>query len=98
MHAGPIFTFSSGIIQWLVVSETETVKEILQNTSLNGKPSFLSKENKPLLGHGIVASNYGLPWAHQRKIIAPELYTDKVKVSVQYHTIYAQENKYVGLF
>lgn len=74
--------YSSGSIQWLMVADMEMVKEILLNTSLNlGKPSYLSKDMGPLLGQGILSSS-GLIWAHQRKIIAPELYLDKVKVSV----------------
>jgi cytochrome P450 len=56
------------------------VKEIILNTSLNlGKPSYLSKDMRPLLGQGMVSSS-GHIWAHQRKIIAPELYLNKVKV------------------
>jgi cytochrome P450 len=87
MHAGPTYLFSSGSIQWLMVTDMELVKEIILNTSLNlGKPSYLSKDMGPLLGQGIVSSS-GLIWAHQRKIIAPEFYPDKVKVSLQYPTI-----------
>ncbi|XP_058739548.1 cytochrome P450 714C2-like [Vicia villosa] len=79
---GPIYLFSSGSIQWLMVAEMEIVKEILLNTSLNlGKPSYLSKDMGPLLGQGILSSS-GPIWAHQRKIIAPELYLDKVKAMV----------------
>lgn len=80
--AGPMYLFSSGSIQWLLVSDIEMVKEILMNTSLDlGKPSYLSKDMGPLLGEGILSSS-GTIWAHQRKIIAPELYLDKVKVNV----------------
>ena len=87
IHVGPTFLYSTGSIQWLLVTDVEMVKEILLNTSFNlGKPSYLSREMGPLLGQGIVSSS-GLIWSHQRKIIAPELYLDKVKVSVQYTTI-----------
>ncbi|KAI5423227.1 cytochrome P450 714C2 [Lathyrus oleraceus] len=79
---GPIFVFCSGSIQWLVVTDIDTVKEIVLHTSLNlGKPSFLSKDNRPLLGQGILSSS-GQYWAHQRKIIAPELYLEKMKAKV----------------
>ncbi|XP_004515309.1 cytochrome P450 714C2-like [Cicer arietinum] len=79
---GPIYLFSSGSIQWLMVTDTDMVKEIVLNTSLNlGKPSFLSKDNGPLLGQGILSSS-GIFWAHQRKIIAPQLYLDKMKAKV----------------
>ncbi|KAI5430201.1 hypothetical protein KIW84_034684 [Lathyrus oleraceus] len=65
-----------------MVAEMVMVKEILLNTSLNlGKPSYLSKDMGPLLGQGILSSS-GPTWAHQRKIIAPELYLDKVKAMV----------------
>ncbi|CAJ2670085.1 unnamed protein product [Trifolium pratense] len=79
---GPIYLFSYGTIQWLMVADMEMVKEILLNTSLDlGKPSYLSKDMGPLLGQGILSSS-GPIWAHQRKIIAPELYLDKVKAMV----------------
>lgn len=85
-NAGPIFLFSSGSIQWLNVQDIEMVKEIVMNTSMNlGKPSFISKDNGPLIGQGILSSS-GLLWAHQRKIIAPELYLNKVKVSIILYT------------
>ncbi|KAK7286960.1 hypothetical protein RJT34_22337 [Clitoria ternatea] len=79
---GPMFLYSSGAIQWLLVTDIEIVKEVLMHTSLNlGKPSYLSKDMGPLLGQGILSSS-GPIWAHQRKIIAPELYLDKVKAMV----------------
>ena len=74
------YIYSSGNIQLLCITDPEMVKEISLCTSLNlGKPSYLSKDRGPLLGQGILLSN-GAIWAHQRKIIAPELYIDKVKV------------------
>ncbi|CAJ1948936.1 unnamed protein product [Sphenostylis stenocarpa] len=76
---GPMYLFSSGSIQWLLVSDIEMVKEVIMHTSLNlGKPTYLSKDMRPLLGKGILTSS-GPIWAHQRKIISPELYLDKVK-------------------
>ncbi|XP_045798276.1 cytochrome P450 714C2-like [Trifolium pratense] len=79
---GPTYLFSSGSVQRLMVTDMELVKEILLNTSLNlGKPSYLSKDMGPLLGQGIVSSS-GPIWVHQRKIIAPELYPDKVKAMI----------------
>lgn len=72
--------YSSGTIQILCITEMETVKEISLWTSLSlGKPDHLSKDRGPLLGLGILASS-GPIWVHQRKIIAPQLYLDKVKV------------------
>ncbi|KAL9348612.1 hypothetical protein Peur_059978 [Populus x canadensis] len=58
------------------------VKEISLRTSLSpGKPSYLSKDRGPLLGQSIFSIN-GLIWSHQRKLIAPEFYMDKVKCMV----------------
>lgn len=64
----------------LYVSDPDLVKEIGLCTSLDlGKPSHLQGEQWPLFGHGIFRSN-GQEWVHQRKIIAPKFFMDKVKV------------------
>ncbi|XP_059434198.1 cytochrome P450 714C2-like [Corylus avellana] len=76
---GPIFMFSLGNIQILHMSDPEVVREISICTSLVVRmPSFESKAVEPLFGEGILTSN-GATWAHQRKILAPELYMNKVK-------------------
>ncbi|XP_057473348.1 cytochrome P450 714C2-like [Actinidia eriantha] len=76
---GQVFMFSLGNIQILHVNQPDMVREITTCTSLDlGKPSYQQKDRGPLLGQGITTSN-GTIWAHQRKIIAPELYMDKVK-------------------
>lgn len=85
--AGPVFLYSTGIIQQLYITDAEMVKEICLCTSLNlGKPSYLSKDRGPLLGRGIFSSN-GPIWVHQRKTIAPEFYVEKVKVNLRQFTI-----------
>ncbi|PSR95001.1 Cytochrome P450 714C2 like [Actinidia chinensis var. chinensis] len=76
---GQVFMFSLGNIQILHVNQPDMVREITTCTSLDlGKPSYQQKERGALLGQGILTSN-GTVWAHQRKIIAPELYMEKVK-------------------
>ncbi|KAA8515818.1 hypothetical protein F0562_018571 [Nyssa sinensis] len=76
---GPVFMYSTGNIPILCITDPEMAKEVSLCTSLSlGKPSYLSKDRGPLLGQGILSSN-GPYWAHQRKIIAPELYLDKIK-------------------
>ncbi|KAL5795113.1 hypothetical protein ACOSP7_003707 [Xanthoceras sorbifolium] len=76
---GPMFVYSTGNLQILCIADIEMVKEMCICTSLNlGKPSYMSKERGPILGNGIISSS-GPFWAHQRKIIAPEFYLDKVK-------------------
>ncbi|KAI8574139.1 hypothetical protein RHMOL_Rhmol01G0331300 [Rhododendron molle] len=76
---GQVFMFSLGNIQILHVNQPDMVREITTCTSLDlGKPSYQQKERGALLGQGILTSN-GTIWAHQRKILAPELYMEKVK-------------------
>lgn len=80
MLAGEVFMFSLGNTPILCVTQPDMVKEITTCTSLDlGKPTYQAKERGSLLGQGILTSN-GAIWAHQRKILAPELYMDKVKV------------------
>lgn len=72
--------FSLGDIQILYVNQPDLVREITTCTSLDlEKPSYQHKERGPSLGQGILTSN-GAIWAYHRKILAPELYMDKVKV------------------
>ncbi|XAR58817.1 hypothetical protein NMG60_11014366 [Bertholletia excelsa] len=76
---GQVFMFSLGNIQILHVNDPDMVREITTCTSLDlGKPTYQQKERGALLGQGILTSN-GTVWAHQRKILAPELYMEKVK-------------------
>ncbi|KAM3307182.1 cytochrome like [Capsicum chacoense] len=76
---GDVFMFSLGNTQIVHVTQPEMVREITTCTSLDlGKPTYQARERGSLLGNGILTSN-GPFWAHQRKILAPELYMEKVK-------------------
>ncbi|XP_027331957.1 cytochrome P450 714C2-like [Abrus precatorius] len=76
---GQVFMFSLGNTQILYLEQPDIVRDITTCTSLDlGKPEYQRKEKGPLLGHGVISSN-GTIWANQRKIIAPELYMEKVK-------------------
>jgi hypothetical protein len=44
-----------------------------------GKPNYLRKSRKALLGRGIFTVN-GNEWVYQRKTMAPEFFMDKIKV------------------
>ena len=84
VQTGQVFVFSLGNTQILLVTQPDIVREISTCTSLDlGKPSYQHKDRGPLLGQGILTSN-GAVWAHQRKILAPELYMEKVKVCNHY--------------
>ncbi|XBI71377.1 hypothetical protein VPH35_065616 [Triticum aestivum] len=76
---GPVFTYSMGNVVFLHVSRADVVRDINLGVSLDlGKSSYLKATHEPLFGRGILKSN-GEAWAHQRKIIAPEFFLDKVK-------------------
>ncbi|KAH6804537.1 hypothetical protein C2S51_032784 [Perilla frutescens var. frutescens] len=76
---GQLFRFSLGNLQVLYVSDPDVVKEITTTTSQDlGRPAYQQKTFGPLLGQGILTSN-GSIWARQRKIMAPELFMDKVR-------------------
>ena len=80
--AGEIFMFALGNTQILYVTQPDMVREITTCTSLDfGKPTYQARERGSLLGQGILTSN-GAVCAHQRKILAPELYMEKVKVCI----------------
>lgn len=58
------------------INEPSILREISTCTSLDfGKPSDQQKEFGPLLGQGIISSNWAL-WARQSKILAPEFYME----------------------
>lgn len=69
-----------GNVVFLHVSRPDVVRDINLCVSLDlGKSSYLKATHEPLFGGGILKSN-GEAWLHQRKIIAPEFFLDKVKV------------------
>lgn len=73
--------FSLGNIQILHTNDLDFVREMTTCTSLDlGKPPYRARDMHPLLGQGILNSN-GAVWAHQREIITPELYPEKVEVN-----------------
>lgn len=75
-----MYTFWLGNMVILVVNKYDVIKEIITCTSRDlAKPSFPGLDLESLFGNGVVTSN-GSIWAYQRKIIAPELFNDKVKV------------------
>ncbi|CAN6295217.1 unnamed protein product [Urochloa humidicola] len=76
---GPVFTYSMGNVVFLHVSRPDVVRDINLCVSMDlGKSSYLKATHEPLFGGGILKSN-GAAWLHQRKIIAPEFFLDKVK-------------------
>jgi len=81
VNVGLMYTYSNGMRQHLYINQAELVKEMNQCVTLLGKPSYVSKRLKPLLGNGIIRSN-GHFWSQQRKIIAPEFFMEKVKVNM----------------
>jgi hypothetical protein len=77
---GPVFLYSTGAADILYVSDPGMIKDMSHCTSSElGKPIFLQKSRKPLFGKGILISS-GDIWTYERKIIAPELFMEKIKV------------------
>ncbi|CAK9144620.1 unnamed protein product [Ilex paraguariensis] len=76
---GELFVFSLGNSHIVYVNQPDLIKEITTHTTYDlGKPSYHRKEFGPLLGDGILTTN-GPTWAYHRKVLAPELYMEKVK-------------------
>ena len=74
--------YATGNVQNLYISDPNVVKEIGLFKSLElRKPVYLIEQLSSLFGLGITRSN-GQIWAHQRKILAPEFFIDKVKVNL----------------
>ncbi|XP_051180167.1 cytochrome P450 714C3 isoform X1 [Lolium perenne] len=79
---GSVFLYSIGTVDILYISDPAMVKDMSHCTSSQlGKPIYLQKSRKPLFGEGILISN-GDIWAYERKIIAPELFMEKIKVMI----------------
>lgn len=80
MCVGPTFMFSLGNLQILHTNDPDVVKELGVCTSLHfGRLSFHMKVAGPVGGDGVLNSN-GALWSQQRKILAPEFFSKKVKV------------------
>ncbi|XP_059625220.1 cytochrome P450 714C2-like [Cornus florida] len=76
---GQIYMYTTGNVQNLYISDPAVLKEISLFKSLDlGRPVYAIPIIKSLFGNGIARSN-GQVWAHQRKVIAPEFFVDKVK-------------------
>lgn len=79
---GSVFLYSTGAVDILYVSDPGMVKDVIHCTSSElGRPIYLQKSRKPLFGDGILMSS-GDIWAYERKVIAPELFMEKIKVMV----------------
>ncbi|CAM0150731.1 unnamed protein product [Urochloa decumbens] len=80
---GPVFTYSTGALEILHVSDPEMVEDIGHCTpSELGKPNYLKRSRKALFGGGLFTLN-GDEWAYQRKLIAPEFFMDKIKGTIE---------------
>ncbi|XP_057799001.1 cytochrome P450 714C2-like isoform X2 [Salvia miltiorrhiza] len=73
-----MYTFSLGNKPILVVNKYDVIKEVVTCISHDLAKPYSGLDLESLFGNGIVTSN-GQIWAHQRKILAPQLFTDKVK-------------------
>ncbi|WVZ67095.1 hypothetical protein U9M48_016231 [Paspalum notatum var. saurae] len=77
---GPVFTYSIGNMVFLHATHADVVRDITLCVSpLDlGKSAYMKVTHRPLFGDGILKSS-GDAWAHQRRLIAPEFFPDKVR-------------------
>ncbi|CAD6258607.1 unnamed protein product [Miscanthus lutarioriparius] len=76
---GPVFLYSTGVLEILHVAQPEMVKDMGHWTpSELGKPQHIMKSRKPLFGLGILIANGDL-WAYEKKILAPQFFVEKIK-------------------
>ncbi|KAM5560757.1 hypothetical protein ABKV19_021750 [Rosa sericea] len=76
---GPVYMYSTGSQQHLVVSDPQLIRELRSHNSMDlGRPTYMNKNFQALTGDSFLVAN-GEKWAYQRKIIAPEFFLDKVK-------------------
>lgn len=79
-HAGGTYLYWLRHRPALYVTEPGLIREMARCVSLDlGKPAYQQKGQEPLFGRGVLKSS-GPSWAHQRRVIAPQFYMDKVKV------------------
>ncbi|XP_062186463.1 cytochrome P450 714B1-like [Phragmites australis] len=87
---GPMFSYSIGNMVFLHVSRADVVRDLSLCVSLDlGKSSYMKVTHRPLFGDGILKSS-GEAWAHQRRLIAPEFFPDKVKSMVDLMAVSAR--------
>lgn len=75
-----MFSYSIGNMVFVHASRADVVRDLgLSVSALDlGKSSYMKATHRPLFGDGILKSS-GETWAHQRKLLAPEFFPDKVK-------------------
>ncbi|KAJ1292451.1 hypothetical protein BS78_02G392200 [Paspalum vaginatum] len=76
----PVFTYSIGNMVFLHATRADVVRDLTLCVSpLDlGKSAYMKATHRPLFGDGILKSS-GDAWAHQRRLIAPEFFPDKVR-------------------
>uniref|UniRef100_A0A7N2R7Y3 Cytochrome P450 n=1 Tax=Quercus lobata TaxID=97700 RepID=A0A7N2R7Y3_QUELO len=83
-NASPVYMYSTGSKPHLYVSDPELLRELrlksLNNSLDLARSSYWGRPFQPLVSDGIIGTNRG-NWAYQRKLIAPEFFLNKVKIS-----------------
>ncbi|XP_077230730.1 cytokinin hydroxylase-like [Tasmannia lanceolata] len=80
---GKRFIYWCGSEPRMCLTETEMIKELLSSkyTHLCGKSRLQQQNSKDFVGRGLLMAN-GEDWIHQRHIIAPAFFADKLKSQV----------------
>ncbi|XP_054782556.1 cytochrome P450 714A1-like [Prosopis cineraria] len=81
---GATFMYSTGHRQHLYVGDPKLLKELNRIKTWDlGRPTYISKPLKPLLGSGIFRVN-GPHWSFQRNLVAPQFYLSKIQNMVDF--------------
>lgn len=81
LFTGPTYLYTIGSMPVLYVGDPLLAKELFFKYSYLCKPSYIGKNRGAILGKNSVITSNGEEWARQRRIIAPEFFVDKIKVS-----------------
>lgn len=83
LKTGNVFVYSKGNKVHVHMDELNLVREICQCKSADlGRNSFVKEYRGALVGTNSILTSVGSSWIHQRKILAPEFFMNKVKVII----------------
>ncbi|KAJ0678925.1 putative cytochrome P450 [Helianthus annuus] len=83
-YAGKRFIYWNGTEPRMCLTDTELIKELLvKHSTISGKSWLQQQGSKHFIGRGLLMAN-GQDWHHQRHIVAPAFFNDKLKSYASY--------------
>ncbi|KAF5778702.1 putative cytochrome P450 [Helianthus annuus] len=81
---GKRFIYWNGTEPRMCLTDTELIKELLvKHSTISGKSWLQQQGSKHFIGRGLLMAN-GQDWHHQRHIVAPAFFNDKLKSYASY--------------